>query len=144
MFKESGSCGIGVVIRNAQGQLMGAMSKKLEFPLGATKVEAKAFEEGLLLAEDLGLKYVILEGDAQVVTNALSGKCIPPSSIQMFVVGTKLWRQKVQDWKISHVCRTGNHATHLMARNAKLVSDCVVCIEENCRRYTKVEGTQKL
>ena len=73
---------------------------------------------------------MILEGDAQVVTNALSGKCIPPSSIQMFVVGTKLWRQKVQDWKISQVRRTGNHATHLMARNAKLVSDCVVWVED--------------
>ena len=113
VFKESGSCGIRVVIRNAQGQLMGAMSKKLEIPLGAMKVEAKAFEEGLLLAGDLGLKNVILEGDAQVVTNALSGKCIPPNSIQMIVIGTKLWRQKVQDWKIRDIRRTGNLAAHL-------------------------------
>ena len=109
---------------------MGAMSKRLDIPLGATEVEAKAFEEGLLLAWDLGLKYVILEGDAQMVTNALSGKCFPPSSIQVFVTGTKLWRQKVLDWKISHVRRTGNHTAHLMARNAKLVSDCVVWVED--------------
>ena len=98
--------------------------------MGATEVEAKAFEEGLLLAGDLGLKYVILEGDAQMVTNALSGNCFPPSSIQAFIVGSKKWRQKVTDWKISYVRRTGNQAAHLMARNAKLVSDCVVWVED--------------
>ena len=130
VFNELGRCGIGVVIRNAQGHLMGAMSKRLDIPLGATEVKAKAFEEGLLLAGDLRLKYVILEGDAQTVTNALSGIYFPPSSIEVFIAGTKLWRQKVTDWKISYVRRTGNQAAHLMARNAKLVSDCVVWVED--------------
>ena len=109
---------------------MGAMSKKLELPLGAVEVEAKAFEEGLLLARDLGLNHVILEGDAQVVTNALLGKCLPPTSIRMIIAGARHWKHMVQVWKINHVRRTGNFAARLMARNAKLVFDCVVWVED--------------
>ena len=130
VFKETNSCGIGVVIRNDQGQIMGAMSKKLNLPLGAVEVEAKAFEEGLMLAGDLGLKQIILEGDAQTVTNALLGKCLPPSSIQRLIAGASRWKQWVQVWRASHVRRAGNWAAHVMAQNAKFISDCVVWVED--------------
>lgn len=56
---------------NDRGLLMGTMSKNLAFPMGAIKTEAKMIEEGIALAWDLGLKHVVIEGDAKQVLEAL-------------------------------------------------------------------------
>ena len=45
VFKEQGCCGIGVVIRNDKRQRMGAMCKKVDFPLEDLEVEAKVAED---------------------------------------------------------------------------------------------------
>ena len=118
VFKEINSYGIGVVIRNDKGQLMRAMSKKLELPLGALEVEAKAVEEGVMLAKDLGLSHIIIEGDAQTVMSALAGHTSPPSTIQNIIARERQWTLNFSAWRATHVRRNCNQAAHLMARNA--------------------------
>ena len=130
VFKESSSCGIGIIIRNERDELMGAMSKKLEFPLGALEVEARAFEEGLQLVGDLGLRQVVLEGDAKVVTDALKGCCSPPISIKMITDGIMGQKYNALVWEVSCVRRNFNMATHLLARNAQFVSESIVWVED--------------
>ena len=91
VFKEAGSYGVGVVIRIEEGCLMGAMSKKLPFPLGPLEAGARATEEGIVLARDLGFNEVIIEGDAKTVMDALanSDPQLIPSSIQKVIEGAK-------------------------------------------------------
>ncbi|XP_075640325.1 uncharacterized protein LOC142612079 [Castanea sativa] len=89
VFEEQGTCGIDVVIRNNHGQIMGAMSKKLEFPLRALEAEAKATEAGILLAWDLGLKNIIVERDAQLVIHALKGVTAPAIPILKIIEASR-------------------------------------------------------
>ena len=105
VFKELGCCGVGVVIRNEYGQLMGAMSKKWDFPLKALGVEAKAIEESIIFARELSLKKVILESDAQVVVKSLIEKSMAPSSIIMVIEGAKLSLRGFDSWVVNHICR---------------------------------------
>ena len=60
---------------------MGVISRKVVLLLGALEIVAKAVDEGVLLAWDLGLKDVIIERDAQMAVNALNEHCPTPSSI---------------------------------------------------------------
>ena len=127
---ERGCCGIGVVIRNAEGQLMGAMSKRLELPLKALETEAMAVQEGIQFAWDLGLKEVVIESDSSTVISALLSATPPPWSIQKVIEGTKQSLKCFNTWSAAHVCRSGNVAAHIMTKNAITNLDCTVWVED--------------
>ncbi|KAK9993954.1 hypothetical protein SO802_023657 [Lithocarpus litseifolius] len=128
----SGSCGVGVVIRNEKGQLMGALSKRIQLPLGPLEVEAKAMEEGIHLARDLSLKEIIIEGGAKQVVMAISDTGSAPSSICKLIEGMRLWLLQFKSWTVSHIGsrRNGNMVAHQLAKHAKFEDECTVWVED--------------
>ncbi|XP_075653510.1 uncharacterized protein LOC142623911 [Castanea sativa] len=132
VFKEVGNCGVGVVVRNEEGLLMGAMSKKIPFPLGPLEAEARAVEEGIGFAKDLGLNEVFIEGDAKNLmhAHANSDPKYTPSSIQKVMEGAKFRLQAFKSWKIGHVHRSCNMAAHMLARHACNVPESLVWVED--------------
>ena len=130
MFKEQGCCGVGVVIRNDKRQLMGAKSKRVEFPWGALEAEAKAAEIGVCLAWDLGLKDIEVERDSLLFAQALKGSTPPALPILKIVEGMKRYLRNFSSWTVAHTRRTNNVAAHLLAKSARNVSDCVIWVED--------------
>ena len=81
---------------------MGAMSKRVDFPLRPLEIEAVAAEEGISLAWDLGLKDIVLESDSNSVINAFSEHGAAPVPIQKIIEGTKTCPRRFSSWRISH------------------------------------------
>ena len=121
IFSSQHMCGVGVVIKDEMGLVVGALSKMLNFPLGSLEAEAKAFEKGVLFAKDIGIHEIILEGDSMVVSNAILGKS-PPSSIASVVYGIVSLSRR---FEVSHVCRNGSMTAHLLVKHAKGVGHYV-------------------
>ena len=110
---------------------MGAMSKKVGFPLRALEAKAKATEAGILLAWNLELKDIIMEGDAQLVIQALNGLAAPAIPILKIIEGFRRCLQMFSSWKAVHTNRNNNTATHLLARDAKNVKECVIQVKDS-------------
>ena len=51
-------------MRNKEGNVVVAMCRKMDLPLDALEIEAKALEIGVKFAEEVGLRDVVFEGDS--------------------------------------------------------------------------------
>ncbi|XP_023875005.1 uncharacterized protein LOC111987516 [Quercus suber] len=67
IFKSSNTAGLGVVIRDSHGDIMGAMSIHDPLPQSITKVEALACRHAISFVVNLGLHEVIFEGDSVIL-----------------------------------------------------------------------------
>ena len=79
---------MGVVIRDHFGAVVAVVSKKLKAPLGALKVEAKAMEEAVTFAWDMGIRDCIFKSDSLTVVNAILRLTDPSSAIVNNIVGS--------------------------------------------------------
>lgn len=64
------------------------MSKKFIVPLGPLQVKAKATEEAIQFAWQMGFYEVQFEGDSQLVIHSLLGVLSPPASILNIISGS--------------------------------------------------------
>uniref|UniRef100_A0A7N2MHX6 Reverse transcriptase zinc-binding domain-containing protein n=1 Tax=Quercus lobata TaxID=97700 RepID=A0A7N2MHX6_QUELO len=79
---------IGVIIRDHEGSVIAALSKHLPLPLGPLEAEAKAADEAVSFAWDVGVREVIFETKSKVVSDALCGTITPQVSFVDVIGGT--------------------------------------------------------
>ena len=134
VFSKRKQVGAGVVIRDREGEVIAALSKRWKYPLGALEAKAKVWEVGALFAWEVGIRKAEFEGDSLVVCNALQGLVSPPFSMVNVLAGFMDHASHLRDWKVSHIKRQGNVPAHLLAhllaQHAQHVVDYVAWLEE--------------
>ncbi|XP_030941499.1 uncharacterized protein LOC115966398 [Quercus lobata] len=118
-FVDEEKAGIGVVVRNDLGQVVGSLAEKIEMPSTMEVLEAMAARRAMLFMEELGLRHAVFEGDSVLVVKALVGHCPDRSSIGHIIKDCKSLRGLFQTCFFSHVKRQGNKVAHALARRVR-------------------------
>ena len=119
LFRESRLAGIGVVARDSDGRVVGALSDRVGLPGTVEEVEAIACREAVKFALQLGLTEVVFEGDSESITMAIiSGKpCF--SSYGHILDDVKALISHFASVSFLHVKRQGNAVADKLAKVAK-------------------------
>ena len=109
-FSDTGA-GIGVVVRDHQGQVEALMAERVSEALNAEHVECLAFLKALQFAKDFDISHLILEGDALGIIQRINS-----TSLELSVLGNLIRgiRDVLKDF-CSHVRRKNNGSTHLLS-----------------------------
>jgi len=70
IFEGSARAGSGVVVRDAEGMIIAALSQNIQLPSSVDLVEALAARRAILFAQELCLAHVVVEGDSLKVITA--------------------------------------------------------------------------
>ena len=70
-FAKENRVGIGVVIHNSEGMVLGSQSKQLSQAFSPLQIEAMAVKIAMQFTTDLGVQHAILKTDSLVLVKAL-------------------------------------------------------------------------
>ena len=113
-----GVSGVGVIIRDANGDVFAALCKAFPMHYSAEWTELFAMEQGVLLAQEMGVQQAIFESDASSVIQAISQDLCGGESGHL-IQGIQLVKSNFLSCSFRHVKRDSNRAAHELAQYAK-------------------------
>ena len=128
-FKEIGRAGIGVVIRDSQGQAIASLAEQIHLPFSSDMVIALAAAQAIQFAQEIGCSPSILEGDSKLVIKSLCSEERSLSSFGHILESTKNMTE-ANSISFSHVRCIGNSVAYALTKYARHVNGYIVWMED--------------
>ena len=125
-----GKAGLGVVIRNCQGNVMASLSEQAPLPFSPDIVETMAAARAISSAQELGIRPFILEGDSEAVIKTFMAAEDSLSSFGHIISLAKSTLVTNECISFSHTYKSGNKVAHNLARHARHVRSLIVWMED--------------
>ena len=125
-----GKAGLGVVIRNCQGNVMASLSEQAPLPFSPDIVEAMAAATAISSAQELGIRPFILEGDSEAVIKTFMAAEDSLSSFGHIISLAKSTLVTNECISFSHTYKSGNKVAHNLVRHARHVRSLIVWMED--------------
>uniref|UniRef100_A0A803NZB5 RNase H type-1 domain-containing protein n=1 Tax=Cannabis sativa TaxID=3483 RepID=A0A803NZB5_CANSA len=125
-----GVIGVGAILRDSNGVVVAALSKKLIGNFRSHEMEATALFHSLNWAIQQQLPLSIVESDALMVVNALRAPFNSNSSFSDLIIDISCLLSFLSSVTISHVKRSANIAAHDLAKFALGVDEACSWFEE--------------
>ena len=119
VFSDLDAVGLGVVVRDSRGKVLGAVAERIPIPNSPAIVEALACRRAMIFARELSLPDAIFEGDAELIIKALRAKEVNHPEYGHVIQDSLVLASYFRVCAFSHVRRVSNSVAHFLARHSK-------------------------
>ncbi|XP_050241180.1 uncharacterized protein LOC126690092 [Quercus robur] len=128
--KADNKAGIGVVVRNCNGEVMASLIQQLEQAFQPVEVEVIAACRAVEFGSEIGVDCAIVEGDLEVIVKALRNNDNGLTPFAPLINDVSLFLGLFSELSYSHIKRDGNKVAHSLARLALTTPGCTVWMED--------------
>ncbi|XP_059070960.1 uncharacterized protein LOC131862049 [Cryptomeria japonica] len=120
---NSGVTGYGCIVRKATGDIMGSVSGNMGIASN-NEVEAMALARGLRFCVDNGFTSMEVEGDSQIIINAIKNNLTPNWKLRCYLADITMHLNQFQNYTIFHAFHEENKVADYLANVGVSMEKC--------------------
>lgn len=127
-----------IIFRYSEGHILATCAYPNSFVADATTVEAKTCLQAVTVAEELGFRRLVVEGDSLIVIKKIRSSENNRSSISMIIKEIKKRAQGYESFTRHFVGRAVNRAAHTIAKEGNQWPSAMIWVKEAPSRVEAV------